>query len=170
MSDTAPAAAPPDTAATAAPVTPPRDRTRRKAKSSSPPATTPTKKLKSSTVSCVKSDTSSSTQSPSTMKSSYVYLSASTTSLEIASMGVENLINEVVKNQVPSDDILTVSQAQQMNMEQLRQHVTVIHAVMKKQVKKTTKKLKSQSSNIILLIPWLSPCPRTLHKQRMCHA
>lgn len=113
----------------AAPVTPPRERSRRKANASSPAATTSSKKLKGASL---KEDEPRSPPSP---KSNYIYLSATTSTKEIMAMTKPNLVNEVVKTQTPSDDILTIEMASALSMEALIEKATAARDTLGKTIK-----------------------------------
>ena len=94
------------------PDTPRRDKPRRKTKPTSPVATTPSKKPRGTVA-------ASSPESPKSPIPGYVYISATTSSKSISQMSKVNLVNEIVKKQEPSDDIITVEQAEQFPIEKL---------------------------------------------------
>ena len=134
MDDTsASTAAPP--ANPVAPVTPPRERLRRKAAAHTT-ASTPTKKPRGAT------SKATSPASPKSPRSNYIYLSASTSTKDIESMCKSNLVNELVKNQQSSDDIITMDIAQSFTVPELVLKVSALREALRKRTKRTVKKVK----------------------------
>ena len=117
------------------PDTPRRDKPRRKTKPTSPVATTPSKKPRGTVA-------ASSPESPKSPIPGYVYISATTSSKSISQMSKVNLVNEIVKKQEPSDDIITVEQAEQFPIEKLIELATVIRDSKRKTVKRCPKRVK----------------------------
>ena len=119
----------------AAPVTPPREKLRRKSKPRSPAATTPTKKLRGT-------NSSSTPTSPKSPVQGYYYITATTSTKAISNMTKVNLVNEIVKNQLPLDDIMTVEKAETLSVQQLIVKATEIRDTLRKTTKRTGKRLK----------------------------
>jgi len=118
-----------------APVTPPRERLRRKAAAHTT-ASTPTKKPRGAT------SKATSPASPKSPRSNYIYLSASTSTKDIESMCKSNLVNELVKNQQSSDDIITMDIAQSFTVPELVLKVSALREALRKRTKRTVKKVK----------------------------
>lgn len=77
------------------------------------------------------------------LEPTYDYLSASTSTKDIESMCKSNLVNELVKHQIPCDDIITVPMAQNYSMSDLVTQVRALRDALRKKSKPVKKKIKA---------------------------